>query len=328
MSILDNFEQKIKGRGLTVVLPEGNDERIIKAARELKDKGLAEPIVLGKPDKIEAAIAQAGVNLDGIQTINPRESDKLDAYAEKYIEGRDDMSLAIAKRMVARPAFFGGMMVTCGDAAGMVAGAATATATIIQAAVLTVGYGEGINTPSSFFLMIIPEFQGEKDKPFIYADCAVNIAPTAEQLADIAIASARSGEKLLPEESKVAMLSFSTKGSAAHADVDKVLEALKIVKERAPKLAVDGEFQADSAILPSVAAKKVKTESAVAGQANVLIFPDLDAGNIAYKLTQYMANAQAIGPFLQGFAKPISDLSRGASAEDIVKTATITLAQI
>jgi phosphate acetyltransferase len=220
------------------------------------------------------------------------------------------------------------MMVACGDASTMVGGVATATATIIQAGTLTVGLAEGINTASSFFLMVIPDFQGEKNKPFIYADCAVNIDPTAEQLADIALASARSAEKLLGMAPKVAMLSFSTKGSASHANVDKVLEALAIAKSKAPAIAIDGEFQADAAIIPRVAAKKVKTESAVAGQANVLIFPDLNCGNVAYKLTQYMANAKAIGPFLQGFATPISDLSRGASVDDIVSTAAITLSQL
>jgi phosphate acetyltransferase len=174
----------------------------------------------------------------------------------------------------------------------------------------------------------VPEFQGQKHKTFIYADCAVNIAPTASQLADIAIASGTSAGKLLKEEPRVAMLSFSTRGSASHAYVDKVTEALRIVRQRAPDLSVDGEFQVDSALIPSIAAKKVKGESPVAGRANVLTFPDLNAGNIAYKLTQYMAGAAAIGPLLQGFAKPISDLSRGASVQDIVATSAICLAQV
>ena len=184
-----------------------------------------------------------------------------------------------------------------------------------------------INTPSSFFLMVIPDFLGEKNKPFIYADCAVNIDPDSAQLAEIALASAASGAKLLGTEPRVALISFSTHGSAAHPRVDKVTQALATARQRSPQLAIDGEFQADTAIVPRVAAKKVKTESKVAGQANVLIFPDLDTGNAAYKLTQYMAQAQAIGPFLQGFAQPISDLSRGATVDDIVNTATITLAQ-
>jgi len=326
--IVRGFEEKVKGRGLSVVLPEGGDKRIIQAARRLKDEGIARPIVLGKPEQIEAAMEEAGVTLDGIETIDYRSSDKLEFYAKKYIEGRDDLSIGVAKRMVMKPMFYGGMMVACGDADTMVGGVAHATATVIQAGTLTVGLADAINTASSFFVMVIPEFMGEKDKPFIYADCAVNIDPAAEQLADIAMASAANGRKLLGEEPRVAMLSFSTKGSASGDRVDKVLAALQIARGKAPDLAIDGEFQVDSAIVPRVAAKKVKTESAVAGKANVLIFPDLDSGNIAYKLTQYMAHAQAIGPFLQGFAKPISDLSRGASVDDIVSTTIITLSQL
>jgi phosphate acetyltransferase len=229
---------------------------------------------------------------------------------------------------VVKPLFYGGMMVACGDADTAVGGVASATATLIQAGVLTVGLVPGIKTPSSYFLMVIPKFLGEKDKPFIYADCAVNVDPTAEQLADIALASAVSARRLLGQEPRVALLSFSTKGSAAGASVDKVREALRIARQREPGLAIDGEFQADSAIVPRVAAKKVKYESAVAGKANVIIFPDLNSGNIAYKLTQYMADAQAIGPFLQGFAKPITDLSRGATVDDIVATVILTLGQL
>lgn len=328
MDIIESFKEKVKGKGLTVVLPEGRDERVIKAARIIKDTQIATPIILGKPEKVSVAIEKSGVDVSDIEFINPKESDKLDLYAEKYVGDRDDISVPVARRMVSKPVFYAGMMVACGDASTMVAGVATATATIIQSGTLTVGLAEGISTPSSFFLMIIPEFQDEKDKPFIYADCAVNIDPNADELSDIALASATSGGKLLGVDPKVAMLSFSTKGSASHPRVDKVVEALKIARGKAPNLMIDGEFQADSAIIASVAAKKVKTESDVAGQANVLIFPDLDSGNIVYKLTQYMANAKAIGPFLQGFAKPISDLSRGASVDDIVSTTAITLAQL
>ena len=328
MDIISSFREKVQGKNLTVVLPEGRDGRIIRAARRLMDENIARPIVLGKPEQIEAAINKAGVNLHGIETINPKESDQLDVYADSYSRQREGISVAVARHVVVKPLFYGGMMVACGDADTAVGGVASATATLIQAGVLTVGLAPGIKTPSSYFLMVIPNFLGEKDKAFIYADCAVNVDPTADQLADIALASALSTRRILGQEPRVALLSFSTQGSASGPSVEKVREALKIARAREPGLAIDGEFQADSAIVPRVAAKKVKDASAVAGRANVIIFPDLNSGNIAYKLTQYMAGAQAIGPFLQGFAKPITDLSRGATVEDIVSTVILTLGQL
>ncbi len=328
MEFTKAYEEKIRGRGLSVVLPEGYDERIVQAAGRIKDEDLGIPILLGKPEKIDAAAKAAGVDVSNIETIDPKASEKLDGYSEKYANGPTDINAAVARRLVMKPAFYAGMMVATGDADIVVGGAATATATMIQAGTLTVGLMPGLKTASSYFLMVIPNFQGEKDKLFIYADCAVNIDPTPEQLADIAIASAASAGKLLEEEPRVAMLSFSTKGSASSPSTEKVLEALRIAKEREPDMAIDGEFQADTALISRVAAKKVKGESSVAGKANVLIFPDLNSGNIAYKLTQYMANAKAIGPFLQGFAKPIADLSRGATVDDIVSTAILTLVQV
>jgi len=326
--IVQDCIEKVRGRGLVVVLPEGRDPRIVQAACEIKEQQIAEPIVLGKAEQIEAAAQEAGVSLADVKTLDPKQSTRLDAYVEEYLRGRDDISPGIARRMVTKSAFHGGMMVACGDADAMVAGAASATATVIQAGTLTIGLAAGIDTVSSYFLMIIPDFLGEGSKGFIYADCAVNIDPTAEQLADIALASAQSARGLLGDEPRVALLSYSTRGSAAGPSAEKVLKALEIARTRAPELAIDGELQADAAIVPRVAAKKVKDGSVVAGNANVLIFPDLDAGNIAYKLTQYMAGAQAIGPFLQGFAKPVADLSRGATVSDIVTTTAITLAQV
>ena len=218
------------------------------------------------------------------------------------------------------------MMTAQNDTDGMVAGVSHTTSSVIQAAGLTVGFAEGITNPSSFFIMVIPEFNGQKDHIFIYSDCAVTIKPTPEQLAEIAVISGKNAKQLLDIEPKIALLSFSTKGSASHQDTKAVIKATEIAKAMAPELDIDGELQGDAAIIPKVAEKKVK-ESSVAGKSNVLIFPDLNSANIAYKLTQYLANAQAVGPFLQGFARPVSDLSRGASVDDIVGVTAVTVVQ-
>jgi phosphate acetyltransferase len=327
MDLLNKLFDIARQRNRKIVLPEGDDERIIAAAARLAREKIASPILLGSAEEITRLAGQHDLSLAGIAIADPRSDTRLQSYGSALSRFRESMTPSMATRLVSKPIYFAGMMVREGHADAMVAGCANPTRRVIEAGLMTVGLSDGIALPSSYFLMIVPDFLGQGRKSFIFADCAVNADPTPAELADIAVTSARSAQTLLGETPRVAMLSFSTKGSAQHARVDKVREALSLVRQREPELAIDGEFQADAALVPSVAQKKVKEDSAVAGQANVLIFPDLDSGNIAYKLTQWLGGAQAIGPFLQGFARPVSDLSRGASVEDIVTTCAVVAAR-
>lgn len=325
MDIIQKFITTAQGDPARIVYPEATDPRILQAALKVKEMGIATPILVGDPEVVHTLASEDGLSLGDIEIIDSKTDEKLDVYANHYAKKRD-MREAIAKKLVRKPLSFGGMMVSQGYADGMVAGVATATSIVIQAATLTVGFQEGLSTPSSFFIMILPEFHGEKDKVFIFADSAVNIQPNAQQLAEIAIASGTNARALLGIEPKIAFLSFSTKGSASHADADKVIEALEVARGIDSSFDMDGEMQLDAAIIPAVGTKKAP-DSSVAGNANVLIFPDLDSGNIGYKLVERMARARAIGPILQGFARPVNDMSRGASVDDLISVSAITSVQ-
>jgi len=326
MDVMQYFKQKANKNPKTIVFPEATDERILIAVNQIVEQNFAKPVLIGEKEEITPLANKLKTDLEKIPIVSPSQSPLFQQYVTAYCTKRENVTEKIAEKLLKKSMLFGAMMVSQGDADGIVCGVAHTTSSVIQAASLTIGFEKGITTPSSLFIMVIPEFRGETDKILIFADAAVSIKPSAQQLAEIAIVTGRKVKNLLDLEPKIALLSFSTKGSASHEDAEKVIQAVELAKKMAPDLAIDGELQADAALIPEVAQKKVK-QSPVAGQSNVLIFPDLNSGNIAYKLVQYLARAKAIGPFLQGFAKPVSDLSRGASVEDIVDVTAVTVVQ-
>lgn len=326
MDIISKIRQKAKEKGKRVVLPEGEEVRMIKAARIISEEGIAEVTLLGDEKKIEKLASENGLDLSKIKVKNPEKSSEFDEYTQEYFKLREKKRITFdrAKKMMRNPLYYGAMMVRKGEVDGSVAGSVNTSADVLRAGIQIIGLASGMKSVSSSFLLVLPEFMGVKDKVFVFADCAVIPDPDPEDLASIAVSSAKTMKILVGEEPKVAMLSFSTKGSAKHEMVNKVVEATQIAKKIAPNIIIDGELQLDSAIIPDVAKKK-SPESTVAGLANVLVFPDLNSGNIGYKLVQRLTGAFAIGPIIQGLAKPANDLSRGCSVDDIVNVVAVAM---
>ncbi|MGL1894452.1 MAG: phosphate acetyltransferase [Spirochaetaceae bacterium] len=329
MSFVSEMKNQAIKMQKSVVLPEGTEERTIQAARILIDEKICQKVVLvGNKASVEDAASKVNTSLEGITVEDPKTSTNLEKYGAEYYSLRKHKGISEqeAKDAIVDPLKWGAMMVRLDDVHAMVAGAENSTGKVLVAGFTIIKTAPGVKTASSCFVMDMPDKKWGKDGLMIFSDCATIVDPSSEELAAITRQSAESCRAFLQTEPKVAMLSFSTKGSAKHPNVDKVTEAYKIVKEEEPTLIVDGELQADAAIIPGVSAKKAPG-SPIAGEANVLIFPDLQSGNIGYKMVQRFAGAGAYGPFLQGFAKPISDLSRGCSIDDIVNTTSVTMTQ-
>ncbi len=328
MQIIEDIKNKARKNKKTIVLPESYDDRVLVAADKVIDQGIAEIVLIGHPDKIKESIARLGLKkLGGVQLVDPQKHEKKEIYTDLLYEIRKSKGLSRedASKLTENPLYLGCLMIKNGDADGEVCGSMSATSDVLKPALQIIKTRQGLSIASSYFLMVLktPDF-GDNGVLF-YADCGFNINPDEHELAEIALSTAYTvrGYGIEP---RVAMLSFSTKGSAKHEMADKVINATRIAREKDPSVKIDGELQADAALIESIGKQK-SPGSEIAGRANVLIFPNLDAGNIAYKLTQRLAGAEAIGPIVQGLAKPVNDLSRGCSAEDIVTTVAITAIQ-
>lgn len=328
MSFIENVKQRAKKQMKTIILPEAEDARVIEAASKVIEQGFAKVILLGNEEQIKRDANDKNLDLNGIKIIDPNKSEKKEEYAEALFELRKKkgMTLEEAKKIILEPIYYGMMMLKNNEADGLVSGAAHSTANTLRPALQILKTAPGTKLVSAFFVMCVPDCEYGENGTFIFGDSGLNQNPTAEELSEIAISSAKSFEQLVQKQSKIAMLSYSTYGSAKSELTDKVIEATKLVKEKEPNLLVDGELQLDAAIVPEIGKSKAPGSN-VAGYANTLIYPDLNAGNIGYKLVQRLAKAEAYGPLCQGIAKPVNDLSRGCSADDIVGVIAITAVQ-
>ena len=328
MSFIEDIKTRAKQDIKTIVLPESNDVRVIKATEQVLKEGYADIILVGNKEEINKLAKENSIDIKGAKIVNPSFSEKFSEYANKFYELRKakGMTLDKAKEIMKDPVFFGMMMVKEQDADGLVSGACHSTADTLRPALQILKTAPGTKLVSAFFLMVVPNCEYGEKGAFVFADSGLNEYPDPEALSEIAISSAKSFKQLVGAEPRVAMLSYSTYGSAHSPLTDKVVEATKILKEKAPDLIADGELQLDAAIVPEIALSKAPG-SPVAGKANTLVFPDLDAGNIGYKLVQRLAKAEAYGPLCQGIARPVNDLSRGCSAEDVAGVVAITAVQ-
>jgi len=328
MNLIQSMKDKASKKNATIVLPEGTEERTVQAAAIITKEKIAKVLLLGEKSQVEAVAQKTSTDLSGVTIVNPEQSEKYAEYARDLYELRKNKGLSEedARKLTKNPLYFGALMVNKGDADGMVAGAQNTTGDVLRPALQIIKTEKGISSVSGAFIMIVPDCEFGENGLMVFADCAVNPNPSAEQLAEIAYLSAKTAKALVGFEPKVGMLSFSTKGSAKHELVDKVVQATQIAKEKYPDLAIDGELQADAALVPKVGSSKAPG-SEIAGKVNVLVFPDLQAGNIGYKLVQRLAKAEAVGPVLQGMKKPVNDLSRGCSVDDIVNTVAMTVLQ-